>query len=98
MERNGADGKKKVTGLQRLACLLELPAAAAPGVCHLELEGNSQARLESCGAILEYDSEHVRIKTGKGSTLFLGRGLAIRCLSADRLEIHGFFTEIHFVR
>lgn len=97
MERRENDAKKKVTGLKRLAGILEVPASSITNVTHMELEGNVQVRIENAGGILEYDSNQVRIKTGKVSTQFLGRNLTIKCLSADIMEIQGFLTEIHFI-
>ena len=96
MER-GKKEQKKVTGLQRLAGLLEIPASSIADVTHMELEGNSQVRIENSSGILEYDSERICIKTGKLITEFTGRNLKIKCLSMEIMEIHGFLTGIQFV-
>lgn len=97
MARREQEKKQKVTGWKRLAGMLELPASSLANVTHMELEGNTQVRIENAGVILEYDSSQIRIKTGKTATRFLGHDLTIQCLSSDCLVIHGFITEIQFV-
>ena len=89
--------KRKLKGLQWLAGMLEVPAPSIANVTHMELEGNSQVRIENSGGILVYDSDEICIKTGKSVTQFLGRGLEIRCFSAEVMEIYGCIAEIRFL-
>lgn len=96
MERKGkASGK--ISGLQRLAEKLEVPASAIANVTHMEIEGNSQVKIENSGGVLAYNSSEIRIKTGKRVTRFLGRNLEIQCLSMDALIICGCISEIQFI-
>lgn len=97
MERKENEARQKVKGLQRLAGFLEVPASSIANVTHIELEGNTQVRIENSGGILEYEKERIRIKTGKVITEFTGRNLEIKCLSAEIMEIHGYLTNINFV-
>lgn len=64
---------------------------------HMEINGNTEAIVEGCRGILEYDTDVVRIKTDKAVVRFSGRGLAIKCLTVDALVVTGFITGIEFL-
>ena len=64
---------------------------------HMEINGNTEVVLEGCNGVLEYDTDVVRIKTGKLIVRFTGRGLVIQCLTADSLVVTGFITGIEFL-
>lgn len=64
---------------------------------HMEINGNTEVVVEGCGGVLEYDTDVVRIKTGKMSVRFTGRGLVIKCLTADSLVVTGFIMGIEFL-
>lgn len=64
---------------------------------HMEINGNTEAVVDGCSGILEYDNDVVRIRTGKLTVRFTGRGLAIKCLTVDSLVVTGFFTGIEFL-
>lgn len=64
---------------------------------HMELNGNREAVVEGCGGVLEYDDTVVRVRTPDRSCALTGRGLAIRCLTADSLVVTGYITGIEFL-
>lgn len=64
---------------------------------HMELNGNREAVVEGCSGVLEYNSQVVRILTHGRTVRFTGRGLTIRCLTADALVVAGFITAIEFL-
>ncbi|MVB10611.1 YabP family protein [Caprobacter fermentans] len=64
---------------------------------HMEINGNTEAVVDGCSGVLEYDSDVVRIRTGKLVVRFTGRGLTIKCLTAESLVVTGFFTGIEFL-
>lgn len=64
---------------------------------HMEINGNTEAIVEGCSGVLEYDTDVVRIRTGKRIVRFTGRGLAIKCLTSESLVVTGFFTGIEFL-
>lgn len=64
---------------------------------HMEINGNTEAVVDGCSGVLEYDSSVVRIRTGKLIVRFTGRGLVIKCLTADSLIVTGFLTGIEFL-
>ncbi len=68
-----------------------------PMPTHMEINGNTEVVVEGCKGVLEYDTDVVRIKTGKLIVRFTGRGLVIKCLTADSLVVTGFITGIEFL-
>jgi len=64
---------------------------------HMEINGNTEAVVDGCSGILEYDTDVVRVRTGKQIVRFTGRGLTIKCLTADSLVVTGFLTGIEFL-
>ena len=83
--------------MERLAGFLEVPAPSIANVTHMELEGNTQVRIENSGGILSYAPEEIRIRSGKMTAQLQGRNLTIKSLSAELLEIRGFVTGICFL-
>ena len=78
--------KGNVRGLNKIASVLQLPAAVIAGVAHMEVSGG----------IIEYTDDVVRVKTGKSITKFSGKNLEIKCIQIDSLIIQGFITSIEF--
>jgi len=64
---------------------------------HIEINGNREAVVEGCCGILEYDDAVVRVRTPRRVIRFAGRGLSIRCLTADALVVNGYITAIEFL-
>ena len=93
----GERNKGRRVGMERLAGFLEVPASSIANVTHMELEGNTQIRVENSGGILSYAPEEIRIRSGKLTAAFQGRRLTIQSLSPEILEIRGFLTGIRFV-
>ena len=88
--------KGNVRGLNKIASVLQLPAAVIAGVAHMEVSENHEVVLEGCGGIIEYTDDDVRVKTGKSITKFNGKNLEIKCIQIDSLIIKGFITSIEF--
>lgn len=78
---------------------INIRGLATPGQMpsHMEINGNTEVVVEGCNGVLEYDTDVVRIKTGKLIVRFTGRGLVIQCLTADSLVVTGFITGIEFL-
>ena len=55
------------------------------GPMHLEMNGNSEAIVEGCKSIVEYDENIIKISTKKMFIAFFGRNLTIKCLTTDRI-------------
>lgn len=75
--------------------LLDLAGLRMPS--HMQINGNTEAVVDGCNGVLEYDTDVVRIRMGKLIVRFTGRGLAIKCLTADSLVVTGFLTGIEFL-
>lgn len=72
-------------------------ASPAQMASHMEINGNREAIVEGCGGVLEYGDDVVRVKAGKQTVRFTGRGLVIKCLTADSLVVTGFIMGIEFL-
>lgn len=80
----------------RLTKMLELPAAALPGLPQIEISGNQEAVVEGCQGILEYDENVIRLSAGKMSIRFTGRNLQVRVLTQSSAVVAGFLTGVEF--
>lgn len=67
------------------------------GTALIEMIGNRRITLEGSTGILLYESENIKINTGKMVVSFCGRGLCVRCISASCVEISGFVTKVEFL-
>lgn len=72
-------------------------SASMPMKTHMEINGNTEVVVEGCGGVLEYGTESVRIRAGKMIVRFTGRGLTIKCLTAESLVVTGFLTGIEYM-
>lgn len=63
----------------------------------IEMKGNTEAVVEGCKSIEEYDENMIRIKVKKMSVIFFGRCLEIKCMNYDSLVIKGFITSVEFI-
>lgn len=74
-----------------------LPLTGLRMPTHMEINGNTEAIVEGCSGVLEYDTGAVRVRTGRMTVRFQGRNLTINCLTADSLVVTGFITGIEFM-
>ncbi len=79
---------EKKINIRKLTSTMQMPT-------HMEINGNQEVIVDGCSGVLEYDTEAVRIKTGKLIVRFTGRGLVIKCLTTDSLVVTGFLTGIY---
>ncbi|WP_330659649.1 YabP/YqfC family sporulation protein [Caproiciproducens faecalis] len=80
---------EKKINIRKLTSTMQMPT-------HMEINGNQEVIVDGCSGVLEYDTDVVRIKTGKLIVRFAGRGLVIKCLTADSLVVTGYLTGIEF--
>lgn len=62
-----------------------------------ELTGNRRAVVEGSAGILLYESERIKLSTGRMIISFSGRGLRLRCISGSCVEIEGFISNLEFL-
>jgi len=75
---------------------LDAPMAAISGVSHIEISGNSEAVIQGCTGILEYDENRIRLNLGKRSLLFRGDDLVMKTYTAEEVIIEGAFAAIEW--
>ena len=64
----------------------------------MEITANRKLLIDGCKGILEYRTELVKINTGRLILSVAGRGLYIKCMSANALVICGYISGIEFLR
>ncbi len=87
-------GEKQRPGLGEL---LDIPGAARPGMMQMELSGNTEAVVDGCTGVLEYDENIIRLSGGKMTVRFMGRGLQIKALTHSSAIITGYLISIEFL-
>jgi sporulation protein YqfC len=100
-KRNRKDRKETpeepVPNKTKLSDLFDIPRAALSGVMQIELSDNTEALVDGCLGVLEYDENYIRLAGKKMSVCFAGRGLQIKILTHDSAVIAGFITKIEFI-
>ena len=64
---------------------------------HMELVNNTEAIIEGCTGILEYNTDTIRVNTEKYIIQFKGRSLTLRCMTQDSIIVNGYFLSIEFL-
>lgn len=90
--------QKSQTGKMFLSDTLQMPFdTLAGGITQIELLGNSEAVVEGCKGILEYDDAVIRIAIHKMQVKFSGTDLTIKSLNSESVIIQGVIGGIEFV-
>ena len=90
-------GKRKLDALTgRLGNEFEIPQSAFCGMVHIELNGNTEAIVDGCRGVVEYDESIIRLNTGKLIVRFSGTCLSIRTLSMNQAVVCGCIESIDF--
>ena len=63
----------------------------------MELANNTEAIVEGCTGILEYNADVIRINTEKYVIQFKGRSLTLKCMTQDSIIVNGYFFNIEFL-
>lgn len=88
-------GSQEEKGLKKLPIFCKEFVGLSP---YLQFNSNREVTLDGCKGILEYQTEIIRISTGKMVIAFKGRGLNIKCLTATSVVIKGYITSVEFLR
>lgn len=80
---------------QKLADIIDSPPAALSG-SFIELCSNTQATVEGCRNILEYDESNIKLKCCDICVSFKGDGLYIRLMNDSSAIICGTIASIDF--
>ena len=77
--------------------LFDIPRSAMAGTMQIELSGNTEAVVDGCAGVLEYDENVIRLAGSRMSVKFTGRGLQIKALTHDSAIIEGFILNVEFI-
>ena len=81
---------------EKISDSLELPRAAMPGAAQIELSDNREALVDGCRGVLQYDSDVIRLSTGRMVLRFTGQDLMIRAMQESQLLISGTIVSVDF--
>ena len=95
--RGGREGEGRASSRGLLKSLGGPLLQNAVEGARMEFKGNREVVLEDCRGILEYDTDVVRVRAGKLIVRFTGRGLTIKCMTADSMVVEGFITGMEFM-
>lgn len=87
----------KATAVQKVSRLLDVPQSTFRADCHLEMTSNTEAIVEGCSGVLEYNDEVIRLNGGKMVIKITGRNLQIRCMTGESAIVEGFILSIEFL-
>lgn len=83
------EGKRRRGLTERLGMALALPLDVVAGLPLVELQGDSQLRVENHRGILAYAPEEIHINGGKISLRVVGEGLELKTMQRGELLITG---------
>ena len=86
--------KKKFS--QKVASILDAPVVAVSREGYIELFSNSQAIIQGCVAILEYDNSIIKLQLNKNIASFKGEELFISSMNDSTAIICGMIVSIEF--
>lgn len=89
--------KKKKTPSQTLSQFLDMPESAFFGTAQMEVFGNSEAVIEGCKGIIEYDQGIIRLNTGNMIVRFQGTDLELKCFNEMQTVVRGNIATIDFM-
>ncbi len=81
---------------EKVAQVLDAPVVAVSREGYIELFSNTQAIIEGCSEILEYDSNIIKLKLYKNIVSFKGEELFIRSMNDGSAIICGMIVGIEF--
>jgi len=88
-------GKEEKKG--GLSGIFEMPPSAVAGNMHIELSGNTEAIIDGCVGVLEYDENIIRLAGKKMSVCFTGRRLSLKVLTHDSAILEGYILGVEFI-
>ncbi len=76
--------------------LFQFPGGIAPGTAQISLLGNSEAVIEGCQGIIEYEDSVIRLNIGRYILKITGDGLCIRCFGANGVSVEGMIFKVEY--
>lgn len=87
----------KAGGRSKLASFFEMPEAAMGSISHIEISGNTEAIVDGCQGVLQYDENVIKLNTAKMVVKFTGKRLQIKCMTNENAIISGYITGVEFL-
>ncbi len=81
---------------EKVASILDAPVVAVSTEGYIELFSNTQAVVQGCCAILEYDSDIIKLQLNKSIASFKGEDLFISSMNDSTAIIQGMIVAIEF--
>lgn len=82
--------------IDSIARNLDLPQDAVSGYAHIEISGNSEAIIEGCQGVLEYNDNLIALNTGRLTVRICGCGLMIISMQNGQAIIKGTITGVDY--
>ncbi|OQB14733.1 MAG: YabP family protein [Firmicutes bacterium ADurb.Bin193] len=82
---------------ERLTELLDMPKEVILDLPKLTLYSNNQLTIENYSGILEYTSEHIRLKTADKTVAVSGSNLELRTITDIDVLIEGDISKIEYI-
>ena len=87
-------GKRKA---ERAEEILRVPVGALTDASRMELSGNRRVLIEGCRGIVQYEEDHIELRTDSGQVRFTGRELCMTSLNPACAVITGRLLALEFV-
>ena len=89
--------KKSRAALEGAGRALGMPLEYAAGLPRVELDGFSRVRIESHRGVQEYGRELIELSARGAGIRVSGKGLGLRCLTAELAVIEGRIKSVEFI-
>ncbi len=77
--------------------ILEIPKEIVIDLPLITMTGNEELTIENYKGVIEYNEERIRINTAKGVMKIDGRGMFLKQITDDDIEITGTIIKIEFI-
>lgn len=91
-----AGNARRYSVLETLGSNLEAPPLAKKGMSRVEVTGNSEAVVDGCRGVLEYDDGVISLSLGSRFVRFRGDNLQIHTLLDEQALITGAILSVEF--
>ena len=99
MNRRRPAGKKaEKKPFRLLVDTQKLAQSAHLADSRIEILGNTEAVVEGCKGVLEYDENVIVLNLGKMSVKFEGEDLSLKCMNDSDAVVEGVFVSIEYLR
>lgn len=91
-----SEAKRKTKAVDLIGRALEVPSAAFGGDSKIELIGNTEATVDGCRCVVEYNDTKIILNIGRGNLSFHGSDLEIASLNDRIAVVRGLIARMEF--